>query len=469
MKQQKLFFRSFLTLILLSFITSTLTGVLFAIFNRHLLIENYRIGFALSLLVSVFIVFIIMSIFIAFLLRKSLHPISEMSKIAIKIGEGDFSVKANESYPGELGQLGKSFNFLSKELSQTISELTLERNRLRQILYSLSEGIIAVDSKGQITHMNSAIEKLFPQTSKELEYSVSDDDRLKMIPYPSVWSNFDIVAQSSQMTIQNLKLENNITIRVIISPLFDEENKVAGAVGLFQDITAQIRLDQSRRDYVSNVSHELRTPLTAIQGLIEPLKDGLVQNDSDRLRYYDIILSETLRLSRLINDLMTLSRLQSEKLVKKKESFDLNLLLGDIVEKYKGIAKDKEINLTFESNKIPLAYSIIDSIEQVVVILLDNAIKFTDAGGEIKIFTDLQRGRIKVCVKDTGRGISQTDLPYIFERFYKADKSRNSSGTGIGLSIVKTILKNINEKIEVESTFGEGSVFTFTVLQSVKP
>jgi len=257
--------------------------------------------------------------------------------------------------------------------------------------------------------------------------------------------------------------ERKLLLVVTLSQETSEE--APGTVIVAQDITAAERLEQTRRDYVANVSHELRTPIASIRSLAETLNDGLVKADEDRFRYYGYILRESMRLSRLINDLLELSRLQSGAIALEKEPFHLYGVVSEVVERMSLIASDSGIrirnvwncksSLTVKSNP--------DRIEQVLIALLDNAVKFATDEGEIQVVTELTKDRMRalVSVKNTGY-IPEAHLPHLFERFYKADTSHSDSGTGLGLAIVQEILSHLGETIEARNE-GEFAVFRFTV------
>ena len=263
---------------------------------------------------------------------------------------------------------------------------------------------------------------------------------------------------------RNIEAENMV-VRLVISPIIDEIGATAGAVGLFSDITQQERLERTRREYVANVSHEMRTPLTAMRALIEPLKEGMVTSEDARMRYYDIILREILRLSRLINDQLELSRLQSGTLAIQKERMRLEDLVLDVCDRYSSIAQEHSLKFDLDTDfgQCPAVYSNADRIEQMMVILLDNAIKYTPEGGSISVSATWDEKNVTMCVSDTGVGIAREDLPYVFDRFYKVDKAHSGKGSGLGLSIAKELLMRMGEEIWVVSEQGKGSKFFFTI------
>ena len=237
-------------------------------------------------------------------------------------------------------------------------------------------------------------------------------------------------------------------------------------MGLFKDVTEFERLEQTRRDYVANVSHELRTPLTAVRGLLEPLSDGMVKDAETQKRYYDIMMHEVLRMSRLITDLLQLSRLQSGSEYMEVSAVNLQELLEEMQQNYKVEAAQHGIRLELKAENVPYAMTDRDRVEQILVILIDNAMRYTPEGGSITLSAEAGE-RIVVSVTDTGCGIAAEELPHLFERFYKVDKSRKEGGTGLGLSIAKQIIDNLGEQITVQSVVGKGTSFHFTLKRYV--
>lgn len=394
------------------------------------------------------------------ILDKCTDEIVSFRDVAQKVAGGEFEAHADEDAPGELGELGAALNKLSYEFSRHMYMLIVERNRLKNMINGLSEGIVAVDHKGEVAYVNPAIESMFEQ--KRVSIGLPDP-RMKYVPEKLVWEDFDEVIRTGQSATRNFSVRDRV-IRMTITPTVDELNDIAGAVGLFSDITQAERLERTRREYVSNVSHELRTPLTAVRALVEPLKEGMVTSEEDRQRYYDIILREVLRLSRLINDQLELSRLQSGSVAIQKQYMDLSELIWDVCDRYHIIAEEHDLQLNIETDlsDCPRVYSNPDRVEQLLIILLDNAIKYTEAGS-VNLRVDWDDEVVRISVRDTGIGISEEDLPNVFDRFYKVDKAHSGKGSGLGLSIAQELMKMMREKVWVESTQGEGSTFTFTV------
>ena len=394
------------------------------------------------------------------IMRPAMQPVAKLRDVAVAMSEGDLEIRADEDAYGELGELGKAVNGLSLQLSRNMYTLIVERNRLRNMLNGLSEGIVAIDAKGGVTHTNPALDKFFTKRKTALHLP---DPRMKLIPDKSIWDDLDGVIQSGEPMSRTLN-SRDMTLRLTITPIVDEIGSIAGAVGLFSDITQMERLEKTRRDYVSNVSHELRTPLTAMRALIEPLKEGMVTEESDRQRYYDIILREILRLSRLINDQLELSRLQSGTLAIQKCVMSLDDVVYDVCDRYGTIAAEHglEMKVGTDFTQCPQVYTNADRIEQLLIILVDNAIKYTEQG-QVSVAADWDDERVVIHVKDTGIGIEENDLPYVFDRFYKVDKAHSGKGSGLGLSIAKELLKQMGEEIWVSSEKGEGTEFSFTI------
>lgn len=411
-----------------------------------------------ALLMAVLVVFPLILLVSTFSMRRIAEPLHKMGEVAIQMSRGDFLVRADETESGEVGLLARALNTLCENLSQTIYQLQSEKGQLNQILHSFTEGIAATDSVGTLTHYNPALMRMFG--------TVRVASRRDLVPDEAVWKAFDEVYVSGTPQTIHYPLSGDRMLWITISPVITESGARTGVVGLFKDMTEMERLERTRREYVANVSHELRTPLTAVRGLLEPLADGMVQDEADRQRYYKIMLKEVLRLSRLITDMLELSRLQAGTDYMEPIAVDINELLADVQHSYHKQAAEKGIELRLTAPKLPQGLTDPDRIEQVLVILLDNAMRYTPAGGSITIRAEVY-DRINISVEDTGCGIPAEDTEHIFDRFYKVDKSRREGGTGIGLSIAKFIMEKLGESIIVESTLGKGTAFTFTVKRYV--
>lgn len=386
--------------------------------------------------------------------RSIVRPIRQMNVTANAMAGGNFTAKAEEEGTDELVQLGRSLNHLSAALSATISDLTLEKNRLHAVINGIGEGIIAIDAGGNIIKANSAALKL-------LGGSYADD--ITALPAYSQAAEDIGCVLGGETVSKELKVRDRI-LRVAITPLTDG-GRGEGAVMLIRDITEASRLEQTRTEYVANVSHELRTPIASIRGLADALNDGLVKKDEDKARYYGYILRESMRLSRLIDDLLELSRLQSGTIAFKKQFISINELIEDVADRYVSAAREKGLNVEIDIGEPYKVYTNPDRAEQVLVALTDNAIKY-GYSGTLRFSAEKKGDSLYISVSNPG-SISDEDIDHVFERFYKADKSHAGQGTGLGLSIVNEVLELLGERIWVKSENGTVT-FTFT-LSTVRP
>ncbi|MCE5235220.1 MAG: histidine kinase dimerization/phospho-acceptor domain-containing protein [Clostridiaceae bacterium] len=385
--------------------------------------------------------------------RGLTKPLRQMNSAAQAMARGDFTVRAYEGGKDEVSQLGRSLNLLSSALSKTIGELTFERNRLRAVLDGLGEGIVAINAQREITHCNPSAVRLLGGAPGEDCEALED--------FPVVLNElYETLAAGGTRTRELVR--KSAVLRVATTALTDEFGAQEGAVALVQDVTEAERLEQTRREYVANVSHELRTPIASIRSLADALNDGLVKKSEDKQRYYGYILKESLRLSRLIDDLLELSRLQSGAVALTKRRFDLAELVYDVADRYKAAAAEKGLNMgLFVPEGTLRAYSNPDRAEQVLIAVLDNAIKHTASGGDIGIHVREDANKYLVSVTNPG-DIGEEDAARLFDRFYKVDKSHSGGGTGLGLAIAREVLALLDESISV--TCENGVVeFAFTL------
>lgn len=437
--------------------SGNVTGGIFIIKQTKRIQSAYsRLNDVLAL--TILIVFPLIMVLAAYSTIRVSRPLSAMANVAIAMSKGDFDVRADETAVGEVGILARALNTLCENLSQTIYQLRSEKRQLNHILSSFSDGVAAVDSIGCLTHYNPALKNMFG--------AVEVNTPMDLVPDEAVWRVFHDVFNTREAQTMHYEMPGDRKLWISIVPVISEEGVCTGVVGLFKDVTEFERLEQTRRDYVANVSHELRTPLTAVRGLLEPLADGMIKDEETRQRYYQVMLHEVLRLSRLITDLLQLSRLQSGTEYMEVAAVDVSELLAEIHENYLHEANQRGIRLILDADNLPYAMTDRDRIEQILVILIDNAMRYTPKGGSITLSATAGE-LIIVSVSDTGCGIAAADLPHLFERFYKVDKSRKEGGTGLGLSIAKQIIDKLGERIYVESTVGEGTSFHFTLKRYV--
>ena len=407
-----------------------------------------------TLALSLLLVGLLMLPVVLFFASRMVRPITRMRTVALTMAGGDLTARAEDGSNDEYGELGRALNYLSSELGSTISSLQMERNRLQSLINGLSEGIIAVDAKGATTLINPAVYGLLNLQS------TNDNVRAAA---PDVFAMFD-QALSSAQAVKKTVWQGDVALHISVSPLLLQSGEVTGCVGIVSDVTSAERLEQTRRDYVANVSHELRTPLTAMRALIEPLRDGLVKTEEQRQQIYDVVLRETMRLSRLVNDMLELSRLQSGTASLSRSVFAPLPLFNLIHETYSAYAEDYQQTFVYDvPEDLPSVWGNPDRTQQVLIVLLDNAFKYTPEGGVVTLSACAEGDVVRVRVRDTGVGIPAADLPHVFDRFYKVDKSHHSKGTGLGLAIAYEIMKHLGEEMSVTSEPGRGSCFTFTL------
>jgi two-component system sensor histidine kinase VicK len=390
------------------------------------------------------------------LLAKTItDPIKDVISKAEKLAKGEFeqvvTVKSND----EVGQLTGMFNYLSDRLKTTLDETGNEKNKLDTILTNMTDGIIAVASTGEIIHTNPAVYDIFSLSKEDIENKNFDDiaDRMNWrINHEDLFTNSE--------KANNILVINDLIIKTNVVLFGNEKNETMGAIIVLQDVTEQEKLDRMRKEFVANVSHELRTPLTTIKSYTETLLDGAMESKEYTVNFLKVIDSETERMTRLVKDLLQLSKLDYDNTQWNMKKFSIYKIVSECVYKMNISAKQKRQVLEFNSDlDIPEIMGDKDRIEQVIVNILSNAIKYTPEKGKISVSLSLEEDNIIVKVADTGIGIPKEDLPRLFERFYRVDKARSRmlGGTGLGLSIARQIVEAHKGKIRIQSEYGQGT------------
>lgn len=434
--------------VMLSFVLASigLTATLASLYNQYIkdnINATNRIMFSVNtgILCSMLAVLIIVPVTL-FASKKMANPLVEINKVAVAMSKGDFSIRAKDHYQGEIGQLAETLNQLATELSKTINSLTIEKNLLNEILNSMSNGLLELDISQNVNLINKPFYEMFGiETYFELKKEIRE-----------------LIEKVAVTAVENKKTEvktctmGSKSILLSGSPILSEQNGIVGTVLLFRDITESERLEQTRRDYVANVSHELRSPLTAVKGLIIPLKEGMVKDEIKKNHFYDVIYDEIERLNRLVNDLFELSRLQSWNKSFDMQTVNIQNILYDQQDKFILLAEEKNIKLNVKENENPvLANGNIDRISQVLTIFIDNALKYSSEYNTITLSAFNRDNKVLVSIHNTGSCINQEDLPYIFDRFYKSDKTHKEQGAGLGLSIAKEVIIRMNGKVHATS------------------
>jgi two-component system phosphate regulon sensor histidine kinase PhoR len=398
----------------------------------------------------------IVSLFIPRILR-------EIDAWARSFAGGDFSRRISLSARDEMEELADPLNDMSERVQSKMEEFIADKSRLEAVFLSMFDGVMIIDHKGAILLMNQTLKEFL-----SVDQDVVGKKPLEVVRNIEIQEIADNVLnlnnrfESREITVL---LEEEKTLLVHATPVF-KENQIDGAVLVFHDITQLRQLEKVRKDFVANVSHELRTPVSTIQGYAETLLEGALEDKEHAREFLRIIHDDAGRLAQLIQDLLDLSQIESGKLSLTFESCALEPVVDKVLAGLKHQAQARSIHLT---KKIParLPKIRIDAmrISQVLFNLVDNAIKYNNAGGSVTVSARETDHGIEVSVVDTGIGIPPEDLPRIFERFYRVDKarSRELGGTGLGLSIVKHIIQAHQAEITVDSQPGHGSTFRFTL------
>lgn len=391
------------------------------------------------------------------------RPIREISFAAQDIANGNYSKKIYFRSNDEIGDLANSFNYMSEHVKSRIEEVNESKSRLEAVFLSMHEGVMVVDSEGSILLINQALKTFFKieeDASGKRPIEVIRNLQVQEIVDSTLSYNSGLVSEE----ISTLYPEEKVLL-VHATQIMNEGNE-NGAVLVFHDVTDLRRLENVRQDFVANVSHELRTPISNIKGYAETLLDGALDDKENAADFLKIILADSNRLASLIDDLLSLAKIESGKLVLERRAYGLLSIFEEVIETFKGMINSKVISVEINVPK-NISDVFVDEarIKQVLFNLIDNAIKYNRTNGQIKISAHGSGDFVKIEIADTGIGIPGQDIPRIFERFYRVDKarSRDLGGTGLGLSIVKHIVQAHDGEVFVESIEGQGSSFIFTI------
>ncbi|PAE95687.1 PAS domain-containing sensor histidine kinase [Shouchella clausii] len=408
------------------------------------------------------IALVLTTVFAFFLSSRITAPLRKMRQAALEVAQGQFHTKVPILTQDEIGQLAIAFNRMRRELNRNISELNQEKEQLSHILASMADGVITLDRQGRILLTNPQAEEVLALLFYEEGQKPITGER-KTLPV-SLTPLFEQVVSAEKEELQELSVQGR-SMAVLMAPLYAEEH-VRGAVAVVRDVTEERRHDKLRKDFIANVSHELRTPISMLQGYSEAMVDGVTSSDEERKEVAQIIYDESLRMGRLVNELLDLARMEAGYIDLNLEEVDLDSYLERITRKFVSFAREYDVTVELaKPGRGQIAVFDPDRIEQVLTNLIHNAIRHTNPGGLITVVHEQEEERDTFAVVDTGRGIPEEDLPYVFERFYKADKARTRQhgGTGLGLAIAKHIIDAHQGKITVHSRLGEGTTFRFTL------
>ena len=410
-------------------------------------------------LLSAFIAFILTTIFAFFLSTRITLPLRSFRQAAFELSKGNFDTRLPVTQNDEIGQLATAFNQMGRQLKYHVELINQDKEQLSSILTSMTDAVITFNRDYTILLSNPQAERLLQNW-----YIKNEAEENHHIP-PAIFHMLEHVISFAEEVEDELEL-NGQFYGISISPLYSG-NSIRGAVAVLRDMTDQHKLEKLRSDFIANVSHELRTPISMLQGYSEAIIDGVTTSDEERDEMVQIIHDESKRMGRLVTDLLDLARMESGHMRLYKEDLSITPFLDRIVFKFMQVAREANVELSFDFPKDQELITNVDEdrLEQVFTNLIDNAIRHTPDGGSVKISIEKFVDKIEIKVTDTGVGIPIDDLPYIFERFYKADKARTrgKGGTGLGLAIAKSIIDSHGGIITATRGDIEGTIFCCTL------
>jgi two-component system phosphate regulon sensor histidine kinase PhoR len=415
-------------------------------------VEDEVGGVYRSMLLAFVAIAIVAAVVMFLIAREITQPLREMRLLADWVAAGDFTRRAPLRAPDEIGHVAAALNRMAEELSARLEKLRAERAKLEAVISSMEEGVIPLDPDGKILGVNVAAKELFGLRDDPLGLRLWEVVRL-----PGLEEAAAKALRRRTPVTDSFEVGPRV-LSVRLSPVSDGQ----GAVLVAHDITEDRRYDTLRKEFVANVSHELRTPLSVVQGYTETLLEGAWKDEKSAQEFLVIIDKNVRRLSAIVNDLLDLSKLESGGHVLEPRPVDVRALVERVTEAFRPVAERRRQQLVVE---IAPGTGGLEAdgtlLERALSNLVDNALKYTSEGGRIRVWGGPDGGQVALAVEDNGMGIPEADLPRIFERFYRVDKSRSRDlgGTGLGLSIVKHIVQLHGGTISVRSAPG-GSTFT---------
>ncbi len=407
-----------------------------------------------TILIQAMLFGLVVAICLSFLLSKTItDPVERLTDQAARIAAGDFDSSADIKSSDEIGILSDTFDEMSVQLSNTLRQVEEERNKLDTLFQHMADGMVAFDDQGQLLQFNPAAEGML---GRKLDESLC---------YTDVFPEVQVRQEDMAMDGRSIEIDfaaGPRFLKIYFAPIrLGSDNK--GLMAVLHDFTEQRKLDDSRREFVANVSHELRTPLTNVRGYAETL---MSVDDIDRgtqMRFLGVISSEADRMTRIVKDLLTLTRLDYNRMEMHMEPMDLRELGQKAAQAMEGQATGQGLTLNCQlPDSLPMVVGDAERIQQVIINIITNAIKYNKPQGAIHITGGTEGEKVFLRVEDTGIGVPKEDLKRLFERFYRVDKarSRESGGTGLGLAIAKQIVESHGGSIGFDSEYGKGSVVT---------
>ena len=431
--------------------------------------ETKNLSFMLfSIIIRALIIGLIIALIMAFFLAKAItKPIQTITGGTKQISSGDYSHRLKIRTKDEIGTLAKNFNGMAQVIENTLEEVSGEREKLKNVFDRLDAGVAAFEEDGELIHINpSALSML----SLPENHVPSFDELTCALGIPEV--TMESLRKFGSMHVEEQALSEVATRELVVSidiGVFGYDGAAkSGFIVVFQNITQNALLEKNRREFIANVSHELRTPLTSVKGATETIIEDPDMPESIKQRFLGIVINESDRMTRIVQDLLVLSRLDNRRMTWRPTKFDLFAAADGMCSALEAEAKAHGHTLTLEpeeSAPMPI-FADKERIEQVITNIIGNAIKYTPDGGKISVaVSENDAAEYVISVSDTGVGIPKEDLEHIFERFYRVDKSRSTDagGTGLGLSIAKDIIDAHGGTITMDSEYGKGTTVTITL------
>lgn len=397
--------------------------------------------------------------------RPYLHSsiLEEMQDMVQKLTQGVYDVRLRDLPSNDIGAVADKLNTLAETLQIRVQDLLTDKSHLETILSNMEEAVVAADAGGRVVFVNRALCGLFGLTREEAKGKLF----LEVLRHSQLDKLLQEVLASAKVRMDEVTTfaPEECVFEAHCVPLMDE-SRCVGALLVLHNVTRLRRLEQIRRDFVANVSHELRTPLASIKGFAETLMSGGLEDSKVRMDFLRSIEKHADQMTAMVDDLLDLTAIESGQKIPLKEAISINDTIEDVAKSLNPLAKRKKVSFQFEiPADLPPVMADRNQVRQVLVNLVENAVKFNREGGTVRIEARHIQDSLKVSVTDSGPGIPSVDLPRIFERFYRVDKARSRSegGTGLGLSIVKHIVEAHGGSVTVVSALGEGATFTFSL------
>ncbi|RLC11745.1 MAG: PAS domain-containing sensor histidine kinase [Deltaproteobacteria bacterium] len=393
--------------------------------------------------------------------RRISHPIEEMKQVAEHFAKGELEHRLAAPNTKEMAGLADAMNQMAVQLRERIETVISQRNEYEAVLSSMVEGVVAIDMEERILSINRAAANILKNSSHEMKGRTIQE----VVRNRELHAFVEETLSSGQTAERDIVLRQNgeRILNIRSAPLCNANEKRIGTLVVLDDVTHLRHLEEVRRDFVANVSHEIRTPLTAIKGFVETLQNGAVDNPEEAERFLAIIEKHVNRLAAIIEELLLLSKIEREDEIRQiqLEEGSVEEVIRASVQACQAKAEEKNIRIDISCEDTFSAKADLPLLEQAVVNLLDNAIKYSRENSVVRVETALSDSEIIIKVQDHGMGISKQHLPRLFERFYRVDKARSCKlgGTGLGLAIVKHITQAHDGRVTVESALGKGSTF----------